>query len=113
MRKLIGELKQEGMEALVIDLRNNGGGSLQEANTMTGLFIESGPTVQVNPPTGRPSIYADTETGGLGRAHGGTGQPPVGSASEIFAGAIQDYHRGLIIGSQTFGKGTVQTLDSA
>lgn len=61
VRKLIGELKKEGMEALVIDLRNNGGGSLQEADTMTGLFIKSGPTVQVKSANRRPSIYADTD----------------------------------------------------
>ncbi len=111
VRKLIGELKKDGMEALVIDLRNNGGGSLQEADTMTGLFIKSGPTVQVKSANRRPSIYADTDD-----AVAWDGPMAVlvnrlsASASEIFAGAIQDYQRGLIIGSQTFGKGTVQTL---
>jgi carboxyl-terminal processing protease len=111
VRRLIEELKEAGVDALVVDLRNNGGGSLQEADQMTGLFIKSGPTVQVKSADRRPSIYADND---------GTvawdGPMAVlvnrlsASASEIFAGAIQDYERGLIIGSQTFGKGTVQTL---
>lgn len=111
VRRLIGELKDEGIDALVIDLRNNGGGSLQEADQMTGLFIESGPTVQVKSANRRPSIYADND-GSV--AWDGPLAVLVNrlsaSASEIFAGAIQDYERGLIIGSQTFGKGTVQTL---
>jgi carboxyl-terminal processing protease len=95
----------------VIDLRNNGGGSLQEADAMTGLFIKSGPTVQVKSANRRPSIYADTD-----EAVAWDGPLAVlvnrlsASASEIFAGAIQDYGRGIIIGSQTYGKGTVQTL---
>ena len=111
VRRLIEELKAEGMDALVIDLRNNGGGSLQEADQMTGLFIESGPTVQVKSANRRPSIYADNDD-----SVAWSGPMAVlvnrlsASASEIFAGAIQDYERGLIIGSQTFGKGTVQTL---
>lgn len=111
VRRLIEELKAEGMEALVIDLRNNGGGSLQEADAMTGLFIESGPTVQVKSANRRPSIYSDSDD-----SVAWSGPMAVlvnrlsASASEIFAGAIQDYERGLIIGSQTFGKGTVQTL---
>lgn len=111
VRRLIEELKKEGIDALVIDLRNNGGGSLQEADAMTGLFIESGPTVQVKSANRRPSIYADND----GEV---AWEGPLAvlvnrlsaSASEIFAGAIQDYERGIIIGSQTFGKGTVQTL---
>ncbi len=111
VKRLIRELKAEGMDALIIDLRNNGGGSLQEADMLTGLFIESGPTVQVKSARRRANVYADTD---------GTieWEGPMAvmvnrlsaSASEIFAGAIQDYGRGLIIGSQTFGKGTVQTL---
>ncbi|MFP6815251.1 MAG: carboxy terminal-processing peptidase [Pseudomonadales bacterium] len=110
-RKLIEELKAEGMDALVIDLRNNGGGSLQEADTLTGLFIKSGPTVQVKSANHRPSVYSDTDD-----QVSWDGPMAVlvnrlsASASEIFAGAVQDYERGVIIGSQTFGKGTVQTL---
>ncbi len=111
VRRLIDELKAEGMDALVVDLRNNGGGSLQEADAMTGLFIKSGPTVQVKSANRRPSIYSDSDDS---VAWGGPMAVLVNrlsaSASEIFAGAIQDYERGLIIGSQTFGKGTVQTL---
>jgi carboxyl-terminal processing protease len=111
VRRLIGELKADGIDGLVIDLRNNGGGSLQEADALTGLFIKSGPTVQVKSANRRPSIYADTDD-----AVAWNGPLAVlvnrlsASASEIFAGAIQDYGRGIIIGSQTFGKGTVQTL---
>jgi carboxyl-terminal processing protease len=108
---LIDELKAEGIDGLVVDLRNNGGGSLQEADSLTGLFIKSGPTVQVKSAKRRPSIYSDTDDEV-------TWDGPMAvmvnrlsaSASEIFAGAIQDYERGIIIGSQTFGKGTVQTL---
>ncbi|NJN51503.1 MAG: carboxy terminal-processing peptidase [Gammaproteobacteria bacterium] len=109
--KLIEELKAEGMEGLVIDIRNNGGGSLQEADALTGLFIRSGPTVQVKQARKRPSVFADTDDdiawdGPLAIVVNRLSA----SASEIFAGAIQDYQRGVIIGSQTFGKGTVQTL---
>lgn len=108
---LIDQLKAEGVEGIIIDLRNNGGGSLQEADSLTGLFIKSGPTVQVKTANRRANIYADTDD-----AIAWDGPMAVmvnrlsASASEIFAGAIQDYGRGPIIGSQTFGKGTVQTL---
>jgi carboxyl-terminal processing protease len=111
VRVLIEKLKAEGMEGLIIDLRNNGGGSLQEADTLTGLFIKSGPTVQVKSGRRSPNVYADKDD-----AVAWDGPMAVlvnrlsASASEIFAGAIQDYERGLVIGSQTFGKGTVQTL---
>ncbi|MFM7121135.1 MAG: carboxy terminal-processing peptidase [Gammaproteobacteria bacterium] len=111
VERLIRELKAEGIDGLVIDLRNNGGGSLQEADAMTGLFIPSGPTVQVKSASRRPAIYADTDEQTLWN-----GPMAVlvnrlsASASEIFAGAIQDYGRGLVLGSQTFGKGSVQTL---
>jgi len=111
VRRLIKELKAEGIDGLVVDLRNNGGGSLQEADALTGLFIPSGPTVQVKSANRRPSIYADTdnETAWDGPLAVLVNRLSA-SASEIFAGAIQDYERGIIIGSQTFGKGTVQTL---
>ena len=109
--RLIEQLKAENIDGLIIDLRNNGGGSLQEADTMTGLFIESGPTVQVKSARRRANVYADVDES---IAWDGPMAVMVNrlsaSASEIFAGAIQDYGRGLIIGSQTFGKGTVQTL---
>ncbi len=109
--KEIDKLKAADVEGIVLDLRNNGGGALQEANSLIGLFIDRGPTVQVRDARGRISLYGDTDSG---VAYAG----PLGvlvnrlsaSASEILAGAIQDYDRGLIIGSQTFGKGTVQTL---
>ena len=108
---LIDQLKADGVEGIIIDLRNNGGGSLQEADSLTGLFIKSGPTVQVKTANRRANIYADTDDE---IAWDGPMAVMVNrlsaSASEIFAGAIQDYGRGPIIGSQTFGKGTVQTL---
>ncbi len=109
--RLIEELKDEGAEGLIIDLRNNGGGSLAEANSLTGLFIKSGPTVQVKNSSQRVNVYSDSD-GEI--AWSGPLAVMVNrlsaSASEIFAGAIQDYGRGIIIGNQTFGKGTVQTL---
>ncbi len=112
VNKLIEELKVEGVDGLVVDLRSNGGGSLQEAQSLTGLFIRTGPTVQVRKAR-RPNarVYRDED----GRtAWDGPLAVLVNrlsaSASEIFAGAIQDYQRGLVIGTQTFGKGTVQTL---
>jgi carboxyl-terminal processing protease len=111
VRRLIEELEAEGIDGLVIDLRNNGGGSLQEANSLTGLFIKAGPTVQIRSASGRVDLFND-EDGEV--AWDGPLAVLVNrlsaSASEIFAGAIQDYQRGLIIGGQTFGKGTVQTL---
>lgn len=113
VRRLIEELQSEGdgIDGLIIDLRNNGGGSLQEADSLTGLFIKSGPTVQVKAASRRANVYADTD-GDV--AWDGPMAVLVdrlsASASEIFAGAIQDYGRGIIIGNQTFGKGTVQTL---
>jgi carboxyl-terminal processing protease len=111
VKNLIAELKQQNVDGLVIDLRNNGGGSLQEADSLTGLFIKSGPTVQVKAANRRANIYADNDDQVVW-----DGPMAVlvnrlsASASEIFAGAIQDYGRGIVIGSQTFGKGTVQTL---
>ncbi|HAA43931.1 MAG: C-terminal processing peptidase-1 [Halomonas sp. 54_146] len=108
----VQRLKEEGVEGIVLDLRNNGGGALQEANSLIGLFIDRGPTVQVRDAQGRIQLYGDTEADTL---YDG----PLGvlvnrlsaSASEIFAGAIQDYGRGLVLGTPTFGKGTVQTLN--
>ncbi len=111
VRRLLRELEQEQIDGLVIDLRNNGGGSLQEATELTGLFIDRGPTVLVRNSDGRVDVLADENPGTVYK-----GPMTVlvnrlsASASEIFAGAMQDYHRALIVGSQTFGKGTVQTI---
>ncbi|TFH88000.1 tail-specific protease [Billgrantia azerbaijanica] len=107
----IERLEAEGIDGIVLDLRNNGGGALQEANSLLGLFIDRGPTVQVRDARGRINLYGDTETGTV---YDGPLVVLVNrlsaSASEIFAGAIQDYGRGLVVGNATFGKGTVQTL---
>lgn len=109
--KLIQELQAEKIDGLVIDLRNNGGGALQEANSLVGLFIERGATVQVRNAEGRIDILGDPDKS---VAYDGPLAVLVNrlsaSASEIFAGAIQDYQRGVVIGSQTFGKGTVQSV---
>jgi len=111
VQNLISELKEENIAGLIIDLRDNGGGSLQEANSLTGLFIGLGPTVQVRSASGRIDIIRDHDPQ---LVYSGPLVVLVNrmsaSASEIFAGAIQDYNRGIIIGEQTFGKGTVQSL---
>lgn len=109
--KLIQELKQDGVEGLIIDLRNNGGGSLEEAIHLTGLFIPTGPVVQVRSIRGHVEVLKDQDPNVL---YDGPITVLVNrlsaSASEIFAGAIQDYGRGIVVGGQTFGKGTVQSL---
>lgn len=111
IRKLLGELQIEKIDGLIIDLRNNGGGSLQEAIELTGLFIKDGPVVQVRNSDGSVEIGDDPDKRIV---YDGPMAVLVNkfsaSASEIFAGAIQDYQRGLIIGEQTYGKGTVQNL---
>jgi carboxyl-terminal processing protease len=111
VRRLLQELKQEKVDGVVMDLRNNGGGSLIEAVELTGLFIEQGPVVQVRETSGDVQVESDTDSS---LAWNGPLAVLVNrssaSASEIFAAAIQDYGRGLIIGEPTFGKGTVQTL---
>ncbi|MGB5735761.1 MAG: carboxy terminal-processing peptidase [Thiohalocapsa sp.] len=111
VRKLILDLTRDGVDGLVIDLRGNGGGSLTEATSLTGLFIDKGPVVQVKDAVGKVEIEVDPDPG---VAYTGPLAVLVdrnsASASEIFAGAIQDYGRGIIIGEPTFGKGTVQTL---
>jgi carboxyl-terminal processing protease len=110
VRRLLKELKGQ-TDGLVLDLRENGGGSLQEAVDLTGLFIDKGPIVQVRNAGGRVEVEEDGERG---QAYDGPLAVLVdhasASASEIFAGAIQDYGRGIVIGDPTFGKGTVQTL---
>ena len=111
VKKLVDELVADGVEGIVIDLRDNGGGSLQEANQLTGLFIEYGPTVQIRSAESR--VWRDGK-----RRRSPYYEGPLAvminrlsaSASEIFAGAIQDYGRGIIVGEQSFGKGTVQSL---
>ncbi len=109
VQRLIGELRKDGAEVLIMDLRANGGGYLPEAESLTGLFIDQGPVVQLRDTTGRIEVDDDPEP-----AMFYSGPLIVlvdrfsASASEIFAGAIQDYGRGLIIGQQTYGKGTVQ-----
>lgn len=109
--RLLGELKDENVEGIVIDLRNNGGGSLQEANSLTGLFIKSGPTVQVKSQRRNAYQYSDMDdTAAWDGPLAVIVNRLSASASEIFASAIQDYGRGIITGSQSFGKGTVQTL---
>lgn len=109
--RLLRELRAEQVDGVVVDLRDNGGGSLLEAVELTGLFIDTGPVVQVRETGGRVSVEGD-EQGGV--AWDGPLAVLVNrasaSASEIFAAAIQDYGRGLIIGEPTFGKGTVQSL---
>jgi carboxyl-terminal processing protease len=106
--RLLGELQEQKVDGIIIDLRENGGGSLQEANALTGLFIESGPTVQIRHSNERVerkqkfrdgSYYAGPLLVLINRLSA--------SASEIFAGAIQDYERGLVVGTNP-GKGTVR-----
>lgn len=111
VREQIEKLEEQGVTGIVIDLRDNGGGSLLEATTLTGLFIDRGPVVQVRNSNGRISTEEDLESG---MAWDGPMAVLVNrysaSASEIFAAAIQDYGRGVIVGETTFGKGTVQSL---
>lgn len=110
VRLILDSLKNEKVDAVLLDLRNNGGGSLQEAIELTGLFIDKGPVVQVRQVNNKVDVESDTDAGVKWDG-------PFGviinrfsaSASEIFAGAIQDYGRGVVLGSTTFGKGTVQS----
>jgi carboxyl-terminal processing protease len=108
--KEVARLKTEGVEGIILDIRDNGGGSLQEVVNMVGLFIKTGPVVQIRDRAGRPSQMADNDASVL---YDGPLVVMVNersaSASEIFASAIQDYKRGVVVGSSsTFGKGTVQ-----
>jgi carboxyl-terminal processing protease len=111
VRKLLQELKEQSVDGVVLDLRNNGGGSLYEATALTDLFIDYGPVVQIrdadqkihrNQRAKRPAYYDGPIIVLINRLSA--------SASEIFAGAMQDYGRALIVGSQSYGKGTVQTM---
>ena len=111
VKRCIDSLKDTSVDGIIIDLRNNGGGSLQEAIDLTGLFIESGPVVQIKSSSGRIEIEKDFDS----QIHY---EGPLlvlnnsftASSSEIFSGALKDYNRGLIVGEPTFGKGTVQNL---
>lgn len=113
VKKLLNDFNKQGVDAVLVDLRGNSGGSLYEANKLTGLFVSSGATLQVKESNGSIRPWGDARAIQIWKK-------PVAvmvdrysaSASEIFAGAIQDYKRGIIIGQKTFGKGTVQTLDN-
>ena len=114
VEKLVNELKEENIDGIIVDLRNNGGGSLDEALNLTDLFIDRGPVVQVRYSNGYVQVLPEDKNQKAGIVYDG----PIAvltnrlsaSASEIFAGAIQDYGRGIIVGGQTFGKGTVQSV---
>jgi len=113
VKSILNEFNQSDVDALILDLRNNGGGALIEANKIIGLFVSSGPTVQVKQSRGYIQPY------GSSRAVQVWSKPLLvlvnrysASASEIVAGAIQDYRRGIIVGQRTFGKGTVQSLEN-
>lgn len=113
VKRLLGELTSTdgGVDGIIIDLRGNGGGSLLEATNLTGLFIKSGPVVQIRDTQGEVEAEVDTDKS---IAYSGPLAVLVdrysASASEIFAAAIQDYRRGVVLGEPTFGKGTVQTV---
>ncbi len=111
VKQLIDSLKEKKIDGIIMDLRNNGGGSLREATSLTGLFIDSGPVVLERDYKNRVQVLRDLEPG---TSYDGPLVVLVNrfsaSASEIFAGAIQDYGRGLIVGGTTYGKGTIQQL---
>ena len=113
IRNILKTFNEDEVDAVVLDLRNNGGGALIEANKIIGLFVSSGPTVQVKQSRGFVQPYGDS------RAVQVWEEPVLilvnrysASASEIVAGAIQDYKRGIVVGQRTFGKGTVQSLEN-
>ncbi|MGD9328782.1 MAG: carboxy terminal-processing peptidase, partial [Cyclobacteriaceae bacterium] len=111
VKKLLSKLENDSIDAILLDLRNNGGGSLAEAIELTGLFIPDGPVVQIKNTTGKVEVQKDEDDklyyeGPLGVLINRFSA----SASEIFSGAIQDYRRGVVIGEQSYGKGTVQNL---
>ena len=113
IRNILNTFNEDEVDAVVLDLRNNGGGALIEANKIIGLFVSSGPTVQVKQSRGFIQPYGDSRAVQVW-------EKPVlilvnrysASASEIVAGAIQDYKRGIVVGQRTFGKGTVQSLEN-
>jgi carboxyl-terminal processing protease len=113
VENILNKFSDQGVDAVLIDLRGNSGGSLFEANKLTGLFVSSGATLQVKDGNGSIKPWGDYRAKQIWK------KPMAvmvdrysASASEIFAGAIQDYQRGIIIGQKTFGKGTVQKLDN-
>ena len=113
VKNILEEFNDNAVDAVVLDLRNNGGGALIEANKIIGLFVSSGPTVQVKQKRGYIQPYGDSRAVQVWK------KPVIilvnrysASASEIVAGAIQDYRRGLVVGQRTFGKGTVQSLEN-
>ena len=113
IKNILNEFNSKEVDAVILDLRNNGGGALIEANKIIGLFVSSGPTVQVKQKRGFIQPYGDS------RAVQVWDKPLIvlvnrysASASEIVAGAIQDYRRGIVVGQRTFGKGTVQSLEN-
>ena len=113
VKNILDEFKKQSVDAVLVDLRNNSGGALTEANKLTGLFTSAGATLQIKESNGNIIPWGDA------RVRQAWSKPMAvlvnrysASASEIFAGAIQDYQRGLVIGQRTFGKGTVQRLDS-
>ena len=113
IRNILNTFNEDEVDAVVLDLRNNGGGALIEANKIIGLFVSSGPTVQVKQSRGFIQPYGDSRAVQVW-------EKPIlilvnrysASASEIVAGAIQDYKRGIVVGQRTFGKGTVQSLEN-
>jgi carboxyl-terminal processing protease len=112
VEEILERFNEENVDGVIVDLRGNSGGSLYEANKLTGLFVSAGPTLQVKESNGMIMSWGDARAKQIWK------KPMAvmvdrysASASEIFAGAIQDYERGLIIGHPTFGKGTVQQLD--
>ena len=112
VKKILEDFNKKSVDAVILDLRNNGGGALIEANKIIGLFVASGPTVQVKHSTGYIQPYGDSKASQI------WDKPLLvlvnrysASASEIVAAAIQDYKRGIIVGQRTFGKGTVQSLE--
>ena len=113
VKKILQDFNSSEVDAVILDLRNNGGGALIEANKIIGLFVSSGPTVQVKQKRGYIQPYGDNKAVQVWK------KPLIvlvnrysASASEIVAGAIQDYRRGIIVGHRTFGKGTVQSLEN-
>ena len=113
VKNILKEFNESSVDAVILDLRNNGGGALIEANKIIGLFVSSGPTVQVKQSRGYIQPYGSSRTDQVW-------EKPLlvlvnrysASASEIVAGAIQDYKRGIVVGQRTFGKGTVQSLEN-
>ena len=110
VQKLLFELKNENIDGLIIDLRDNGGGSLKEANELTGLFLKSGPVVQIKTKHRTTVLYDENPSIEYSGPLIVLINRMSASASEIFAGAIKDYQRGVIVGTRSFGKGTVQEM---